>query len=237
MTRTTLIALACLIGACSRGDSNAAGGTDTAVAVTPANARAAADSGAVSSAAPRAVADVGEYGEQIYDNAAGGSWDKAKSLMDSLDAAAKALPDESRNATERGQLTGALDTLRSAVAAKQRGAATEAANRVTYLAAKISVPYNPATPVDVVLLDYYGRELEVQAARKDIAKLKATTADIRRTWDAVKPQVVSHGGAAAAAKTDSLVAKIEAAKSPAEYNRLAKPFLDVVDELEKPFTK
>ena len=236
MTRTTLIALACLLGACSRGDRNA-GGTDTAVAVTPATARATAASGAGSSAPPRAVADVGEYGEQIYDQVVGSHWDKAKPLMDSLDAAAKALPDESRNAAERAQLTGTLDTLRSALAAKQRDAAAEAANRVTYLAARISAPYNPATPVDVVLLDYYGRELEVQAARKDMPKLKATAADIRRTWDAVKPQVVSHGGAAAAAKTDSLVAKIEAAKSPAEFSRLAKPFLDVVDELEKPFTK
>jgi hypothetical protein len=237
MTKTTLIVLACVLAACSKGEKHVAGGTDTAVAVTPAAARAAADSGAASSAPPRAVADVGEYGEQVYDQATASNWAKAKSLMDSLDAAAKALPDESRTAAERTQLTGVLDTLRSAVAAKQRGATTEAANRVTYLAAKISAPYNPPTPVDVVLLDYYGRELEVQAARKDMAGLKATAVDIRRTWDAVKPQVVSHGGAAAAAKTDSLVAKIEAAKSPAEYSRLAKPFLDVVDELEKPFQK
>jgi hypothetical protein len=236
MTNTTVIALACILGACSRGDRNA-GQADTSVAVTPATARAAADSGSVTSAPPRAVADVGEYGEQIYDQAVGSHWDKAKPLMDSLDAAAKALPDESRNAADRAQLTGVLDTLRSAVAAKQRGPATAAANRVTYLAAKISAPYNPATPVDIVLLDYYGRELEVQAARKDMARLKATAADIRRTWDAVKAQVVSHGGTAAAAKTDSLVAKIEAARSPAEFSAQAKPFLDVVDELEKPFAR
>jgi hypothetical protein len=237
MTRTILIALACVIGACSSADRNAAGSADTSAAATPAHARAAADSGATSSAPPRAVADVGEYGEQIYDQAVGSHWDKAAPLMDSLNAAAKALPDESRNAAERTQLTRVLDTLRSALTAKQRGAATAAANRVTYLAAKISAPYRPATPVDVVLLDYYGRELEVQAARKDMTALKATAADIRRTWDSVKGQVVSHGGAAAAAKTDSLVARIEAAKSPAEYSRLAKPFLDVVDELEAPFAK
>jgi hypothetical protein len=237
MNKTILIAVACALGACSRGDKDSASRADTAVAVTPAPARAAADSGVTSSAPPRAVVDVGEYAEQVYDQAVGSHWDKAKPLMDSLDAAARALPDESRNATERAQLTGVLDTLRSAVAAKQRGTATAAANRVTYLAARISAPYNPATPVDVVLLDYYGRELEVQAARKDMAKLRATAADIRRTWDAVKPQVVSHGGVAAAAKTDSLVTQSEAAKSPAEFSRLAKPFLDVVDELEKPFAR
>jgi hypothetical protein len=236
--RTTVFALACLAaGACSSGDKSAANNRDTTVAVSPASAKASADSGTTSSAPPLAVVNVGEYGEQIYDAAVAAQWAKATSLMDSLDAAAKALPDESRNAADRTRLTPVLDTLRSAVAAKQRGPATEAANRVTYLAARISAPYNPAVPVDVVLLDYYGRELEVGAARKDMARLKATAADIRRTWDAVKPQVVSHGAAAAAARTDTLVSQIEAAKSPAEYAKLAKPFLDVVDELEKPFEK
>lgn len=236
--KTTLIALACLaVGACGRADRSAASNTDTAVAVSAASAKAATDSGTTSSALPRAVADVGEYAEQLYDAAVGAQWAKAKTLMDSLDAVAKALPDESRNAADRTQLTPVLDTLRAAVAARQRGPASEAANRVTYLAAKISAPYNPAVPVDVVLLDYYGRELEVGAARKDVTRLKATASDIRRTWDAVKPQVVSHGATAAATKTDSLVSGIEAAKAPSEYAKLAKPFLDVVDELEKPFEK
>jgi hypothetical protein len=237
MRQTILVALACLVGACSGGKGSTSDSAGGAVATPLASAPTLADSGAASTALPRAVADVGTYGEDLYDQAKSGHWDKARSAMDSLEAAARSLPGNARISSERRELTGLLDTLRTAVAGKQGAAALEESNRVTYLGAKMSIPYRPATPVDIVLLDYYGRELEIWTARKDQAKLRATAEEIRRTWDAVKPEVVSHGGIAAAAKTDALVAKIEAAKSPTEYGKLATPFLDVVDELEKPFTK
>jgi hypothetical protein len=234
--KSIFIALAA-VAACS--GSKGANRTDSAggaIAAIPSNA-SPADSGAASAVPPNPLVDVGTYGEDIYDEAKASHWPKAQTLMDSLDASAKALPSDSRIATRKAELTGVLDTLRRAVAAKQRQPALEASNRVTYLAAKMSEPYKVVTPANVVLLDYYGRELEIWAAQKNLAKLSQTAADIRSTWDAVKPAVVQHGGAAAAAKTDSIVVRIEAAKTPAQYARQATPFLNVVDELEKPFTK
>jgi hypothetical protein len=236
MRKIIFIALAAAVSACSSKGTSKTDSAAGTIAAIPSNA-SPADSGAVSAVPPNPVVDVGTYGEDLYDEAKASHWPKATSYMDSLDAAAKALPNDDRIATRRAELTGVLDTLRRAVAGKQRQATLEASNRVTYLAAKMSEPYKLVTPADVVLLDYYGRELEIWAAQKNQAKLAQTAAEIRRTWDAVKPAVVSHGGAAAAAKADSLVARIEAAKSPAEYARAATPFLNVVDELEKPFTK
>jgi hypothetical protein len=222
-------AIAALLGACAGSSKDASVGSkiDSAggvVAVaTPANP---------DSAASAVVAAVGTYGEDLYDQAKLGDWTKAQSIMDSLDTSAKAL-----KGNENTQIAGVLDTLRGAISAHERDAALEASNRVTFVAAKLSEPYHPKTPTDVVRLDYYGRELEIWSARKNVKKLAETSAELRRTWDAVKPTVVSAGGDKAAATTDALVVRLAAARTSADYAKLATPFLDVVDELEKPFEK
>ncbi len=181
---------------------------------------------------PTAVADVGTHAEDLYDVAKASSWTKASAIMDSLDKAATAL-----TTGERTGLTSVLDTLRQAVASHDREGTIEAANQVTFIAANLTEAYHPKMPADIVRLDYYGRELEIWAARKDMSRLSSTMADLRRTWERVKPSELANGGAAAAAKTDSFIAQLAAAKTPADYARVATPFLEVVDKLEKPFEK
>jgi hypothetical protein len=181
---------------------------------------------------PAAVADVGAHGEDLYDVAKASSWSKASAIMDSLDKSTAALA-----TGERTQLTGVLDTLRKAIASRDRVPATEAANRVTFIAAHLTEAYHPKMPADIVRLDFYGRELEIWAERKDMTRLASIAADLRRTWERVKPSEIAHGGAAAAATTDSLVAQLAKAKTAADYAHIATPFLNVVDLLEKPFEK
>ncbi|MDB4899584.1 MAG: hypothetical protein JWN53_1392 [Gemmatimonadetes bacterium] len=222
-------ALLMLLASCGKaGHSSATPGLVDSAAAGP-STRPAPDS-VSSRGVPRAVADVGTHGEDLYDHVKAGNWPTARATMDSLDQSAAAV-----TGTERVQLAGLLDTLRRAVDAHQRQTALVAANRVTLIGAALTEPYSPRVPADVVRLDYYGRELEIWAARNDMAKLTATSAGLRRTWDAVKPTVVSHGGAVAAARTDSLVARLAVAKRASDYAKLATPFLDVVDQLEKPF--
>ncbi|MEP7383461.1 MAG: hypothetical protein ABI910_17380, partial [Gemmatimonadota bacterium] len=181
---------------------------------------------------PSAVADVGTHGEDLYDVAKASSWTKASAIMDSLDTSAAAL-----TTGERTQLTSVLGPLRQAAASHDRQGAIDAANQVAFIAANLTEAYHPKMPADIVRLDYYGRELEIWAARKDMIRLSSTAADLRRTWERVRPSVLAHGGRAAAAKTDALVAQLAAAKTPADYARVSPPFLDVVDELEQPFEK
>jgi hypothetical protein len=229
-----LVLIAAVAG-CSGAKSSGQGDSSaTSISKPAANAELterAADS-VQSVGVPASVADVGTHGEDLYDEAKAGNWVKARTIMDSLDKSASELP-----ASERSELSGALDTLRSAVAAHDRERAVEAANRVTFIAAHLTEAYHPKMPADIVRLDYYGRELEIWAARNDLGKLSSTRDALRRTWDAVKPNVISHGGSTAAARTDSLVARLASAKTAGEYAHIAKPFLDVVDELEKPFEK
>ncbi len=187
---------------------------------------------------PPAVAAIGTHGEDLYDAVKAADWTKARAITDSLGAAVSALPGNVNPAgSESQQLTAELDTLRRAVPAKQQAVALKAANRVTYLEARMTAQYGPATPAEVLLLDYYGRELEIWSAERNAAKLAQTSTDLQQTWNTLRPAIQAHGRADQATHTDSIVKNIASAKSPAEYARLAKPFLDEVDELEKVFTK
>lgn len=232
----TALAIIAIAAGCSssKSDSSSDSAAATSMSKPAANAELserAADS-VQSVGVPSAVADVGTHGEDLYDEAKAANWTKARVIMDSLDKSASAL-----TKNERSELSGALDTLRKAVSAHDRQAAVEGANRVTFIDAQLTEAYHPKMPADIVRLDYYGRELEIWAGRNDLAKLASTRADLRRTWDAVKPNVISHGGAVAAARTDTLIMRLVAATTAKEYARVATPFLEVVDELEKPFER
>ena len=238
MTRSrsiSILLLAAVGAACSQRDSKAGPPSDSGAAAAGSTTAAVTASERIadsigSSGVPKAVADIGTHSENLYDQAKAANWTKVKVILDSLEQSAAGL-----NANERGQMAGVLDSLRSAVTAHRRESAIEAANQVTFLGAHFTEAYHPKMPADVVRLDYYGRELEIWAAQKNMTRLATTSADLRRTWEAVKPMVISHGGAAAAARTDSLVARLGSAKSAGDFARLATPILDVVDELEKPF--
>jgi hypothetical protein len=186
---------------------------------------------------PQSINDVGTYGEDLYDDAKAGNWTKAKTLLDSLHNASKSLPGDDRIQSQRSQLDSAIAELDKAVASHNRGAGQEASNRVTFVSAQMTTPFHGATPTEVLLLDYYGRELEIWSGRKNTAKLKETATALTSTWNALRPTVERQGGGVAARQTDALVARINSAKTPAQYARTATPFLDEVDELEKVFTK
>ena len=234
MIANAALALAVAIGCNGKSDRTTQSAAGT---VADSATKVAVDSAAALSVPP-GIAAVGTHGEDLYDQVKAGQWDKARAILDSLDLAEKTLPaGEARIQSERAQLTGVIDTLRRAVNGKNRAVALDASNRVTYLAAKMTEPYHPVEPSAVPLLDYYGRELEVWSARGNTAKLSSTAGELKRTWDGLRPKVEANGGGAVAKKTDSLVTLIVAAKTPADHARLATPFLNVVDELEKVFVK
>jgi hypothetical protein len=233
---SSTLLLAAIVAGCTKDSSRAK--TDSAAGAIADSASHAAVDSAASLSVPPGVAAVGTHAEDLYDQVKAGSWDKARALVDSLDAAAKSLPPkESRIQDERAKLTGVIDSLRRAVDAKNKTVALETSNRATYLAARMTEPYHPVEPSAVPLLDYYGRELEVWSAQGNKAKLASTVTDLKSTWSGLRPKVEANNGGPVAKKTDSLVTLIVAARTPAAQAKLATPFLDVVDELEKVFVK
>ena len=189
---------------------------------------------------PASLANAGEYGENIYDDAKASNWARAAAKLTALKEVAKQLRRELQGAsTDEDKLDANITALDRAVAARDRQATMREANQMTRVIADMTAPFNPPTPMEVTPLDYEGRELKIWSEARDATKLKATADEMRRTWDALRPKVEARGGSgsAEAKRFANLVARVEAAQMPDEYARLATPLLDEVDNLEKVFKK
>ena len=135
--------------------------TPTATTTTPTTSK--------TNQVPTSVSEVGEVGENIYDAAKAKDWTQATAKLNSLMDAAKRLDKDSRineNPNE-DQLDTAIAALNKSVSAKDQLATMREANRVTLLATNLSKPFHPSVPVQVNLLDYYGRQLEIGVMAKD----------------------------------------------------------------------
>lgn len=187
---------------------------------------------------PVSLVDVGEFGENIYDLAKAKDWTKIADKMKELDGAAKKLTTDLKTpAPAQKRLAPTLVALAKAVAAKDELGIKRQANQVTLIAADLIEPFNPEVPAAVTRLDYYGRELEISVAAKDLATLKTTNAAMRQSWEKLQPAVTSKGGAAEAKRFSELMAQVATAKTIDDYARIVTPILDEVDNLEKVFKK
>lgn len=183
---------------------------------------------------PKSLSDAGEYAENIYDYAKANDWKNAEAKIGLLKTAVEKIRTDVNNQKAAGEIYPNVAALERAVTAKDRRAATLAANQITRDVAETTTDYKLVVPFEVVLLDYYGRELEIWAEAKDVNKLQATAREMRRTWDALRPSI-ERKNTALAKKFEALIAEVDGAKTPADYARLAKPVLDEVDNLEKVF--
>jgi hypothetical protein len=188
--------------------------------------------GAAADKVPPSLAAAGELGENIYDAVKVGNWKTAHAKLTELKASAEKI---SALKIGSADFAATVTKLESAVAANDKTGTLVSANLITLEAANLTAKYNPLVPVEVVKLDFYGRELEIWSQAKDEAKLLETAKMIRRNWDAVKGKIDAKGGKKAVAVFEALVVKTDAAKTPAEFAKLATPILNEVDNLEKVF--
>lgn len=217
------------LNACSSGSPDAANTNKAATPATPSPTLARTES------VPGSLANAGEYGENIYDYAKANNWKMADAKLAALKDAIKQVHTDVKNqSTAVDHLDTNAAALDRAVAAKDRQAAMQEANQVTLDVANMTTAYKLSVPVEVTKLDYYGRELEVWAQVKDATKLQATAREMRQTWDSLRPTIAAKS-TTEANKFEGLVAQVESAKTPADYDRVATPVLDEVDNLEKLF--
>lgn len=185
---------------------------------------------------PQALKDVGEYGERVYDMAKTADWTKTQADLAALKQSAQQLSHQMPNdSLGISQLNASIERLQQAVTANNQQTTQQLANQITLLAAQMTQPYQTKVPVEITLLDYYGRQLEIDAARGNLNQLQATVGQIDQTWNTVRPVLLSHGGNAEVQQFNSLVIKLNQDKSVNDYSPLATSVLDQVDRLEAVF--
>lgn len=183
---------------------------------------------------PAPLAEVGESGEDIYDMAKINNWQKAAASLTTLQTSTKRLQTENK-ALDVSKLNATLQQLNTSIKAKNRADTMRYANQITLHAAQLTAEYQLKVPIEVTLLDYYGRELEIWSTAGNTGQLKTIANQMSQTWKTVRPEIISHGGVKQAKTFDILVLQVEKAKSVSEYGRLATPILDEVDNLETVF--
>jgi histone H3/H4 len=202
---------------------------------TPAHPASADEVNTAAESIPTSLADTGEYGENIYDYAKANDWNATSLKLEALRESAKDVRTDVKNQSDA---TDSLDehvaALGLAVAVKDRQTAMREANRVTLDVANMTTAYKLSVPVEVIKLDYYGRELEIWAEAKDANNLQATAGEMRGTWDSLRKSVEARS-AAEAKKFEALVAQVESARTPSDYASVATLVLNEVDNLEKLF--
>lgn len=183
------------------------------------------------------LSDIGKYSKAIYDTAKVHDWTTAAVQLASLQNATELLHPGFNTSKDVVQFHASMAALDIAVATQERPEAMHRANQLMLITANMTTQFQPLLPVEVKLLEYYGRELEVWALAKNVAKLKTTSNNIHQTWDTLRPLVNSQGAKVLSQKFSNLVLCVDAAKSANDYSHLTNSFLESVENLEKIFKK
>src|SRR5450631_3349842 len=135
---------------------------------------------------PSALMEVGDAAESLFNAANSKDWRAAAGQLEALQASAADLPGDLRKPDLVVQLRSRVDNLGQTVRAHQRIETMDDANGITRLVAELATKYQTRIPYEVILLDYYGRQLELGIAGARLPLLKQTTADLRSTWNMIE---------------------------------------------------
>jgi hypothetical protein len=188
------------------------------------------------SAGAAATEEIGHYAENLYDWGRQSDWTKARADLAALKGAVARLEATGAVAGVNGAKR-RLAAIEDAVNRRQPRALMHSANEMTSVAAKLSRQYKPQVPVEVTLLDYDAREIELWAEEGKLAQLHESRMRLREGWTTVRPSVVAKGGIAEAKQFDALVNQLESAKTPSDFSAAATPILSSIDSLEAVFTR
>ena len=219
--------------ACSSGSHDAVNSDEAEATTSNAPAPpASANRVTATESVPTSLTDTGEYGENIYDYTKANDWNSANLKLEALRESAKGVRTDVKNQSDAiDSLADHVAALGLAVAVKDRQTAMREANRVTLDVANMTTAYKLSVPVEVIRLDYYGRELEIWAEAKDTNNLQATAREMRREWGALRSSVEARS-ATEAKGFEALVARVESARTPSDYASAATLVLNEVDYLE-----
>jgi len=178
---------------------------------------------------PSALQDVGETAEDLFDAARLSNWTDATAALRAMNESAADLPLTLSKPDLAARLQSRLEEVGDAVSLQQRLQTMDFANQITELVADLSAGYQTELPYALVMLDYYGRELELGIAAGDQARLKQAAADLRQTWNRFERTILQRGAVDEARRFTDIVVQLEGAQTPGDFVEPTRAELDAVD--------
>jgi hypothetical protein len=172
--------------------------------------------------------------EEIFNLALSGKLERIPKRLEVLKKNAAAfdyIQDES-NRILLPRLGRTIADLDGAIAAKNRLDVMRYSNRITLIAATVAVPFKPAVPTELLLLDYNGRELEIWSEAKKTDKLSNIVIRMHLAWQTLMPKLIEQNGIKELRRFSDLMGHLELARTPEEYGRLSRQVLLETDAMK-----
>jgi hypothetical protein len=206
------------VGACSHTAK-----PSTTTSSTPEQSSSQADNGAVDTdPSLLSLKTIVRKNVRIYNLAKAGQWVEVTAQFTALKQSVQQL--NSTLASKSANLAvfnAQMPVLEKSIAAKDQQATMRESNQLILESIDLMKPLHPHTPVETILLGYYGRKLELDAIARNPRELQITASDVEKTWQTLRPQVQSKGDAQQIAQGDQLIAQLNQAKSATDYQQVA----------------
>jgi hypothetical protein len=184
---------------------------------------------------PATLVEVGGAAEDLFDAALLSRWPDATDALETIKASAANLPATLSTPDLVSRLRSRIRELEDTVSTRQRVQTMDVANGITRLAADLAAEYQTPLPYALVLLDYYGRELEVGIAAGDRARLNQAAADLQQTWNRFEETILQRGAVEEARRFTDIIAQLVGAQTPGDFIEPTRAELAAVDRLERIF--
>jgi len=131
----------------------------------------------------------------------------------------------------------ATSDLENAITSQDRVVAMKSANKIMILGARLAEAHNSPVPINVAVIGFCGRKLEILSEHESVTELSETVTKLHLSWQQLIPLVTAYGGIKEVKRFAEIMKHLESAKKPDEYGKLASSVVDEVDAIEKVFKK
>lgn len=181
---------------------------------------------------PLALSEVDDAARYLFDCARDVRWKEAEAQLETLQRAFEDLPAGLQPADVAASLRGRMRELPDAVSQHDRVRTMEAANAITQSVMGLSTRFQSRVPAQIPTLAYLGRQIELGIAAQQPALIARVVAQIRQTWNELRPRLEQEGHVADVRRMTDIVVSLEGTSGVADETSLARAELDAVGHLE-----
>jgi len=189
---------------------------------------------------PKPLDELEAQSEDLIDIVPGGKWDEVATDVSTIDTAWAAYqPQGTADGAPATILTGmttAVGALDAASKAQDPTATMQAANDLSAGVVELYGLYDVGRPVGIGRLDVIGRQIVLDAAAKDQAKVQQQIAAATAQVAALEPDLADHDGSKVIDESRDLLAAMTSAAATKDYATVtakANDFLEAVDAMEE----